>query len=254
MMQQYGPSEEGRTRVRTLRVRTSAVSKKVGEGLVVAGSITPEQLEEALLVQREDPRELSKILLSLGYVAEADMVRALARRLRLEYVEITERDADREVVGLVDQRVLRKHGVMPLQLHEGRLVVGTSTPTDFYALEDLTMLSGLPVTPVVAAESQIRRLHDKVFAIDNGVAELLEEAAEEATENGQRDLELAGDAGAGNAPVVRLVSAILQQAVAEEASDVHVEPRAKELAVRMRIDGVLREAMSASRQSSRAAS
>ncbi len=245
MMQQDGASGRGRTRVGTPRVGTGvAAGKKVGEALVAAGSITPEQLEEALLVQREDPRELGKILLSLGYVTEADMARALARRLRLEYVHLTEKDVDREVVGLVDQKVLRKHGVMPLRLQGDRLVVATSTPTDFYALEDVTILSGYPVTPVVAAESEIRRLHDKVLAIGNEVAELLDEAAEEPAENGQEDLELAGDAGSGNAPVVRLVSSVLHQAVLDGASDIHIEPQARELAVRFRVDGVLREVMS----------
>jgi type IV pilus assembly protein PilB len=136
MMQQDGSSEEGRTRVVIPRVRTSGAGKKVGEALVATGGITPEQLEQALLVQREDRWELGKILLSLGYVAEADIGRALDRMLRLEYLEINERDVDREVVGLVDQKVLRKHGVLPLRLHEGRLFVATSTPTDFYTLDD----------------------------------------------------------------------------------------------------------------------
>ena len=253
-MQQDGASGRGRARVGTPRVRTGgAGGKKVGEALVASGSITPEQLEEALLVQREDQRELGKILLSLGYVTEADMARAVARRLRLEYVDLTEWSVDREVAGIVDEKVLRRHGVLPLRLHGGRLVVATSTPTDFYALEDVAILSGYPVTPVVAAGSEIRRLHDKVLAVGNGVAQLLEEAAEAPAEDGHGDIELAGDAGAENAPVVRLVSAILQQAVAEEASDIHIEPRARELAVRMRVDGVLREAMSVP-PSSRAAS
>lgn len=243
MMQRDDALEEERTTIGIPRVRVGGGSK-VGEALVAAGNITPEQLEEALLIQRQDPRELGKILLSLGYVAEADLARALARRLRLEYVDLTERDVDRRVAGLVDQKVLRKHGVMPLRLEGERLVVATSTPTDFYALEDLTMLSGYPVTPVVAAESEIRRVHDKVLAIGSQVAELLEKAAEEPADRGHGDLELIGDAGAENAPVVRLVSSVLQQAVVDGASDVHVEPHARELAVRFRVDGVLREVMS----------
>ncbi len=241
-MQQDGALEEDRTTVGTPRVR--AGGGKVGEALVAAGNITPEQLEEALLIQRQDPRELGKILLSLGYVGEVDLARTLARRLRLEYVDLTERDVDRRVAGLVDQKVLRKHGVMPLRLDGERLVVATSTPTDFYALEDVTIFSGYPVTPVVAAESEIRRVHDKVLAIGSEVAELLEKAAEEPADSGHADLELIGEAGAENAPVVRLVSSILQQAVVDGASDVHVEPHARELAIRFRVDGVLREVMS----------
>ncbi len=237
-MQQDGALEEDRTTVGNPRVR--AGGGKVGEALVAAGNITREQLEEALLIQRQDPREIGQILLSLGYVGEVDLARTLARRLRLEYVDLTERYVDPRVAGLVDQKVLRKHGVMPLRLDGERLVVATSTPTDFYALEDLTMLSGYPVTPVVAAESEIRRVHDKVFTIGSEVAELLKKAAEEPADSGPGDLELIGAAGAENAPVVRPVSSILQQTVVDGASDVHVEPHAQGLAVRFRVDGVLR--------------
>ncbi len=242
-MQQYGALEEGRTKARNPSAKTGGVGQKVGEALVAAGSITPDQLEEALLVQRKDRRELGEMLLSLGYVVEDDMARALARRLRLEFVELTERDVDRQVASVVDRRALRKHGVIPLRVEGGRLIVATSEPNNFYALEDLTMLSGYPVTPVVAIDDEIERVFNRVFAVGEEVTDLLEEAASEDGEE-YGDLEIGVEATLDEKPIIRLVSAILQQAVADEASDVHVEPRARELAVRMRIDGVLREAMS----------
>ncbi len=220
-----------------------ASGRRTGEILVAAGSITTEQLEEALLLQREDPREVGKILLSLGHVTKSNLAKALARRHRLDYAEITERDVDRQVASVVDRRVLRKHGVIPLRVEGGRLIVATSEPNNFYALEDLTMLSGYPVTPVVAVDDEIERVFNKVFAVGEEVTDLLEEAAGETGEE-YGDLEIGVEASPDEKPIIRLVSAILQQAVAEEASDIHVEPRARELAVRMRVDGVLREAMS----------
>ncbi len=221
-----------------------ASGRRTGEILVASGSITSEQLEEALLVQREDSRELGKILLSMGHVTKADLARALARRHRLDYAEISERDVDRQVSGVVDRRVLRKHGVMPLRIEGGRLIVATSEPNNFYALEDLTMLSGYPVTPVVAVDDEIERVFNKVFAVGEEVTDLLEEAAGETSVEEYGDIDIGIEATPDEKPIIRLVSAILQQAVAEEASDIHIEPRARELAVRMRVDGVLREAMS----------
>jgi type IV pilus assembly protein PilB len=81
-------------------------------------------------------------------------------------------------VNLVDRKVLRRHGVMPLRLENGRLVVAMSDPTDLYAIEDLTMLSGYPVTPAVAARGDIERAFERVFAVGQ-VARLLEEVAAE---------------------------------------------------------------------------
>ncbi len=226
------------------RSKAGVVGGRIGEILVSEGKITPEQLEEALLLQREDRREIGQILLSLGYIGKVDLAKSLAKRLRLEYVELTERDVDRQAASLVDQKVLRKHGAIPLKVQDGRLATAMSDPTNFYALEDLKMITGYPITPVVAVDDEIRRVQNKVFAMGEGVAEILEEAADESVsllDIGEVEL---GDTGAGDAPIVRLVSSILQQALAEGVSDIHVEPRARQLAVRMRVDGVLREVMS----------
>ncbi|QIN82971.1 hypothetical protein GBA63_10165 [Rubrobacter tropicus] len=225
------------------QVHAGTVGGRIGDILVAAGDIMPEQLEEALALQREDRREIGQILLSLGYVGKAVLARALAARLRLEYVEITERDVDRAATSLVDPRVLRKYGAMPMRVEGGRLVVAMSEPNNFYALEDIRMISGYPITPVVAVDDDIRRVQNKVFAMSAEVSELLEEAPGSQTAEDVGELEL-GNESAENAPIVRLVSSILQQAVGEEASDIHIEPRARALTVRMRVDGVLREVMS----------
>jgi type IV pilus assembly protein PilB len=231
-------------RVETKRVETGG--SKLGEVLVSEGKISPEQLEEALAIQREDGRrQLREILVSMGYASEVDLARALAKRLRLEFVEITERDVERGAAALVDRRVLRKHGAVPLRVEDGKLVVAMSDPTNFYALEDLSMLSGHPIRPVVALEDEIRRVFDRAFAIGAEVTEFLEGAAEDSSSlEDAGEVELGVDAGPEEAPIVKLVGAILQRAVGEGASDIHIEPRAKELTVRFRVDGVLREVMS----------
>ena len=219
------------------------VGGRIGDILVATGKITPRQLEEALALQREDRREIGQILLALGYIGKADLAIALAERLRLEYIEIAERDVDRAAASLVDPKVLRKYGAMPLRLEEGRLVVAMSEPNNFFALEDIRMISGYPVTPVVAVRDEIQKVQNKVYAVSAEVSELLEGSSDGSDAEDIGELEL-GNESADNAPIVRLVSSILQQAVGEEASDIHIEPRARELAVRMRVDGVLREVMS----------
>jgi type IV pilus assembly protein PilB len=225
------------------RGRTGPVGGRIGDILVAEGKITQEQLEEALACQHEDRRELGQILLSMGYIDKVDLAKALATRLRLEYVEFTDKDVDRSAASLVDQKVSRRHAALPLRVQDGRLVVAMSDPTDFYALEDLRMISGYPVTPVVAVDEEIARVQNRVFAVSQDVTEILEEAAGGSGLDDIGEVEL-GDGSADNAPVVRLVSSILQQAVGEGASDIHIEPRARQLTVRLRVDGVLREVMS----------
>ena len=227
------------------RSKAGVVGGRIGDILVSEGKITPEQLDEALFLQREDRREIGQILLSLGYINKVDLARSLALRLRLEYIELTEKNVDRAAATLVDQKVLRKHEAMPIRVEDGRLVVAMSDPTNFYALEDLKMISGYPITPLVAVDDEIRRVRNKVFAIGEEVAEILGEGADASVSSLEDigEVEL-GNAAADDAPIVRLVGSILQQAVAESVSDIHVEPRARKLAVRMRVDGVLREVMS----------
>src|SRR5829696_356594 len=160
-------------------------TKKVGTGvrvsdvLVYQGKVSEEQVRVALAAQKEHPqRDLGKVMLSLGFISGADLAQAQAQRLGLDYVELTERDVDREVVGLIPERVLRKHGAIPLRISRTRhLVVAMSDPSNLYALEDLKIISGYQITPVVATEDEIRSTQAKIFATGEQITRILEEAA-----------------------------------------------------------------------------
>ncbi len=206
--------------------------------------ITGKQLEEAFRLGKRQQQELGLTLLSLGYVGQEDLAKALARRLRLEFTNLSAGDVDPEAAGLVDRRVLRRYGMLPLRVDGGRLVVAMRDPTNLHALEDLRMLSGYPITPLVALESDLRRVFGELFGTDDGVAELLEEADTGSPERDRTEVELREDQGSSGAPTVRLVGSILRRAAGDGASDVHLEPRDGDLAVRFRVDGRLREVMS----------
>src|SRR5215208_5635829 len=218
---------------------------KVTDVLVYQGKVSEEQLRLARETQKNDPRQdLGKILLSLGFISGADLAQAQAQRLGLDFVELTERDFDRDVVALVPERVLRKHGAIPLRISRTRhLVVAMSDPSNLYALEDLRIISGYQITPVVATEGEIRNTQAKLFATGEQITKILEEAAGEGTEE-DTELDLGIEAGPDEKPIIRLVTPILQHAVGDGASDIHIEPQVKEVMVRFRVDGVLREVMS----------
>ena len=216
---------------------------KLGEALLAEGKITRAQLDEALSVRSHDRRQLGQILLSAGFVTPADLAMALAKRLRLEYVELTEKNVDRSVTTVAESKLLRKHNMLPLRVEDGRLVVAMSDPTNFYAIEDLRMRSGYPIRPVVAVEDEIQRVFNRVYALGGDVTKMLADAAGDPSDRDPALVELEEHMNAENAPVIRLVSSILQRAVGEGASDIHFEPRAAELTVRVRVDGVLRKIM-----------
>ena len=219
-------------------------SRGIGEILVSEGVITTKQLEEAYRLGRQQRQGVGRTLLSLGYVGQSDLARALARRLRLEFVELGVEDVDPDVAGLVDKKLLRRYGMLPLRVEGGQLVVAMKDPANLHALEDLRMLSGYAISPVVVAGSDLRRVFGQLFGEGDEVAELLEEASAEAPADDRGDVELREHKGASGAPTVRLVGSILRRAAGDGASDIHLEPRGAELMVRFRVDGVLREVMS----------
>ncbi len=215
---------------------------KAWDILVSQNKISEEQLQQALEAQKSDRRDLGQVTVSLGFITEADLAQAQAQRLNLDYIELIEADVDRDALGLVPEKVLRKHRALPLYTEDRRLFVAMSDPTDIFALEDLGMISGYRIVPVMTTEEELQRVQTRVFAVGEQVTEILEDAAEADVED-SGDVELGVEAGANEAPVVRLVNSILQRAVGEGASDIHVEPQAQGLKIRLRVDGVLREVM-----------
>lgn len=226
-------------------------AKKVDTGvdktwdiLLYQGKVTEDQVQQALEVQKGTSADLGKIMVSLGFISEADLAQVHAKRLGLEYVELSERDVDRDVVSLVPERVLRKYGVLPLRIaRTRRLVVAMSDPTNLYAIEDLRMISGYEIISVVATEDEIRQTQAKIFATGEQITKILEEAAGDGVED-DTEIDLGIEVSPDEKPVIRLVSSVLQHAVGDGASDIHIEPRANEVMVRFRVDGVLREVMS----------
>ncbi len=173
---------------------------------------------------------------------EVEGARELAGRLGLEFVELSEVEVDPRAAGLVDRQVLRRHTALPVGFGDGKLVVAMRDPTDLHAREDLVMLSGYDVRPVVADGEDIGLTSNRVFAAAEEVTGLLAgaKAGDEGARGGVVEL---GGATVGEGPVVRLVGSILQRAIVAGASDVHLEPGAGETGVRYRVDGVLRRVM-----------
>jgi type IV pilus assembly protein PilB len=223
--------------------------QRIGELLVAAEVITPAELEQALEARRRHGRRerLGEAVVRLGLAAEASVADAVAQQLRLERVEVAGATPTIEALERVPSYLAERHDVLPLRLEGDSLVLATSDPSDTSALDDVRLVACVRmVQPVVATPSELTAARRRVYAVD-ATQQLLggrtrfedasagrEEAEPEAAEP---DLVT----GFGHEPAVKLVDTLLTDALASRASDLHVEPEAAGLRVRLRIDGLLRD-------------
>ena len=213
-------------------------SKQLGQILIELGLITPEQLETALDEHQKTPKALGRVLIDLGMIKEADLVRALAEQVGLEFVDLTDTQIDPASTALLPEALARRYRALPIGDRDGKLLVAMSDPANVYALDDIRTITGRDVQPVVATSADVEAAIAKFAGLDSHVEQLAAEAAE-GSEGEEHDLEAALE----DAPIVKLVNAIMSQAVAERASDVHIEPGERDVRIRFRVDGVLHEPM-----------
>lgn len=219
--------------------------------LVSQGLLTEEQLQACLAAQSDVPpgarrRRLGTVVVDSGLASERQMAEALAEALGLELVDLGRVIVAPEVARSLPRAVAERSGVLVLERHGNRLVVATADPTNVVALDDAKLYTGASdLRVVVATESQVRDHLARAWSLSedsSDVSNLFEDAEVEVVEDANT-----GTLGAETAPIVRLVDAVLADAVRARASDVHIEPQAGEMRVRYRVDGVLRDVMAVPR-------
>ena len=161
---------------------------------------------------------------------------ALAARLGLAYVDLSEFNVDPTVVGLLPDQMCRRHVVLPISRVGDRLMVVVSDPSNVVVLDDIAAVVRAPIVTVVAEPEAILAAIDRHHRVDSELQELTSAFETEAEDVWMQDV---GDAGVDEAPIIRFVSLIISQAIMDRASDIHIEPERDELRVRYRIDGVL---------------
>jgi type IV pilus assembly protein PilB len=214
-------------------------SKQLGQILIELGYITPEQLETALEEHRKTPKSLGRVLIDMGMIKEADLVRALAEQVGLEFVDLNEFPIDATATVLLPEALSRRYRAVPIGERDGRLLVAMSDPANVYALDDIRTITGREVQPVVATANDVEQAIQKFAGMDSQVEAMATMASEAVEGENPVDLEEALE----DAPIVKLVNAIMTQAVGDRASDVHLEPGERNVRIRFRVDGVLHEPM-----------
>jgi general secretion pathway protein E len=208
--------------------------RRLGQMLIDRGLIEAEDLERALELQKERGDKLGKILVDMGFISQKDLLAALSEQLNIPLVTLDAPPAlSPETEGL-SPRFMRQCRFYPLALDDSTLTIAMADPLDFDTIAAVSSFSGLGVMTALAAEQEI------LDAIDKHYGEAGKQSIETELEAAQasEDLEHLRDM-ASEAPVIRLVNAMIAQALEKRASDIHIEPFEKEFRVRFRVDGVL---------------
>src|ERR687891_2630080 len=216
-------------------------TKDLGEILVDEGLISEEQLAMALGEQQRRGRSLGRVLIDLGLVKEPDLVAALAMKIGLEFVDLSDYPVDPSAASLIPEQVARRYRALPIGYEDSMLIVAMSDPANVFALDDIRTITGKQVKPVVATASDVDQAIRKYGQFDQSVEDISAEAASKAEEK-TADLTQV-EAAMEEAPIVRLVNLLITQAVTDRASDIHLEPSEGDIRIRYRIDGVLHEVM-----------
>jgi len=216
--------------------------KRIGHLLFENGSITREQLKKALEVHESarsngQKRLLGQTLIELGFTSEEKVTKAIAAQAGVEYIVLESSSIDRAAASLIDPDSARRYRALPIGFDGDRLVVAMFDPNDILAIDDIRLITGYEIKPVCVSGSEIKAAIDQYIRSASTL-----EAEEYEEEKPSVELEEVQTVSVSK-PAVQLANLILNQAVRDGASDIHIEPQEKSLRIRFRIDGVLHEVM-----------
>ncbi len=218
---------------------------RLGDLLVNAGAISEKQLQSALMEQQLTNLRLGEILIKNGFLTERQLAEALSSQLKLPMVTLARYRPMIEALRMVPENVARRLDLLPLAvLDNNRLFIAMADPLNIISIDEVRMLTGMEVDVGVAIPSEIRRDMDSFYSVRGNVDDAIVEIVDmSAAEEMRRDFDAAAEASVDDAPVVKLVNGLLDQAVRESASDLHIEPFEKSSRVRYRVDGNLFDAL-----------
>lgn len=214
---------------------------RLGDLLIQVELITEAQLEEALANQKKSGRKLGQILIDDGYVTEDQILEALSGQLKIPYVDLLHYNYNPETVRLIPEIQARRYRVIALARDDSGILVGMADPTDIFAYDELLRLLSQPIRMAVVRESELLHTIDSVYRKTDEISEFAGELSDELAE-GDVDLgDMVATADVADAPVVKLLQSLFEDAVQIGSSDIHIEPGEDVLRIRQRVDGVLQE-------------
>ncbi len=220
------------------------IRKRLGDLLLEVGLITAEQLENALKVQKTTGKKLGEVLISEGVVTQENIIEVLEFQLGIPHVDLEKYSINPNACLLIPEGLARRYELIPISQQNGMLIVAMSDPLNVFAIDDVTIYSGMEVQPVIAPAEEIISAIGKFYGKQHALKAVEEFKKEnESSLKINENLEGQFNDEVNNAPAVKLVNSIIEQAVRVRASDIHIEPFAQFVKIRFRTDGEMYEAM-----------
>src|SRR3989344_14906 len=215
---------------------------RIGDLLIANKVISEEQLTAALADQKKSGRKLGRVLVENGFLTENQLMSFLAQQLNIPYIDLRRYHYKPETVRLIPETHARRFRAIALEDTRESLLVGMADPTDIFAYDELSRVLRRPLRFAVVKESELLKTIDRVYRRTKEISDLAQELQQElSAQGGGVDLAaLAETEGLTDAPVVKLLQSMFEDAVQVNASDINIEPDEKELRIRFRLDGVLR--------------
>jgi type IV pilus assembly protein PilB len=215
--------------------------ERLGQLLMKAGVITDGQLNDAVEVHKATGSPLGRVLVELGYATQGAILSVMAQQIGIPYIDFTERKPDPTAVAVVPKDLATRYVLMPVGFDEqGRLLVAMADPQNVLALDDLRIITGYEIRPGISTKDDILSVIEDTYKVAEHVDP--DDWSAGSDEFASEDLSGLSEV-TSDAPIVKLVNFIITKAVADRASDIHIEPQERDLRVRYRVDGVLHEVM-----------
>lgn len=216
---------------------------RIGDVLMQKGLIDQNQLTHALEEQKVKKKLLGDTLVDLGNITREKLNEVLCEILGIDFVDLRKVSPDPKVIELLDEKIMRKYNILPISYNENDFSIirlAMSDPQNIIAMDDVSIITGKQVIPVLANVGDINMVLDKLFGKQQA-KEMAEKFKSQQGESGKSEEDQRRNEEIENSPIVQLVNKLIEQAVRERASDIHIEPFERTIRVRYRIDGALRE-------------
>ena len=220
----------------------AAIKKiRLGDLLVQNGIISEDQLMTALAEQKRCGRKLGKMLVELKYVEERQLLEFLSRQLQIPYIDLGQQSYEADTIRQLPETLARRFRCLLLKQDDHSALVGMTDPTDLLAVDEIGAVLNKPIRQAVVRESDLLQVLDQVYRKTSEISSLAGQLQEQMSENDFDVSSLGDPRDVSEAPVVKLLQSMLEEAAQLGASDIHIEPDETCLRIRQRVDGVLQE-------------
>jgi len=214
---------------------------RLGDLLVEHKVISENQLMQALAAQKTSGRKLGKVLIEEGFIDEDKMLDFLSRQLRIPFIDLKFYKYSADTVRLLPETVARRYRAISLDATSDDILVGMADPTDIFGYDEIANILKRPIRQALVRESDLLKTVDTVYRRTDDISAFAEELGEELSANDFDVSQLGDTTDVADAPVVKLLQSLFEDAVQVGASDIHIEPDEQQLRIRQRIDGILHE-------------